>query len=66
TYKDEQAGLQVETAEVSVAKGLVSFLLDRGDLGTVTVVRPDILLLNEFDYDAGGRALPRPPGGARR
>ena len=43
-YQDETTGLRVETNEVTVAKGLFSFLLDRGDLGTVTVVRPDVQL----------------------
>jgi hypothetical protein len=50
SYQDKGAGLRLESAEVTVSKGLFSFLLDRGDLGTVTVVRPDIQL-----------RLPEPP-----
>ena len=50
SYQDQAAGLRVDTAEVTVDKGLFAFLLDRGDLGTVTVVRPDIEL-----------RLPEPP-----
>ncbi|MCG6929690.1 MAG: hypothetical protein LJE64_03970, partial [Desulfofustis sp.] len=41
-YSDTEAGIEVDTAEVTVAKGLISLLLDRGDLGTVTVSRPVI------------------------
>ena len=50
SYQDQAAGLRLDTAEVTVDKGLFSFLLDRGDLGTVTVVRPDVQL-----------RLPEPP-----
>ena len=42
SYRDQAAGLRVDSNEVVVDKGLFSFLLDRGDVGTVTVVRPDI------------------------
>lgn len=41
-YSDPDTGVQVKTTEVSVGKGLFSFLLDRGNVGTVTVTRPDI------------------------
>lgn len=42
SYSDPDTGVQVGTTEVTVAKGLFSFLLDRGNVGTVTVTRPDI------------------------
>ena len=54
-YADQGSGLQADTAEVTVAKGLASFLLDRGDLGTVTIVRPDIRIrLPEPPPEEGG------------
>ncbi|MEJ2137800.1 MAG: hypothetical protein P8X86_21495, partial [Desulfofustis sp.] len=67
-YADQSSGLQADTAEVTVAKGLASFLLDRGDLGTVTIVRPDIrILLPEPPPEEGGsepepRPQSSPPG----
>ncbi|MBT8346646.1 MAG: hypothetical protein KJO28_10110, partial [Desulfofustis sp.] len=42
SFQGQNAELRLDTSEVIVDKGLFSFLLDRGDLGTVTVVRPDI------------------------
>lgn len=42
SYADAKAGIQIDTASITVAKGLTSFLTDRGDIGTVTVFQPDI------------------------
>ena len=42
SYRAPESGVDIRTTEVTVAKGLASFLLDRGNVGTVTVTGPDI------------------------
>lgn len=39
-YADPEVGIKLDAAEISVTKGLVSLILDRGDVGTVTVSQP--------------------------
>ena len=43
-YANPGVGITLDAAEISVGKGLVSLLLDRGDIGTVTVRQPVTLL----------------------
>ncbi len=41
-YTDLQSGMQLDAAGLTVSKGLSSFLLDRGNLGTITLSQPSI------------------------
>ena len=43
-YADPGAGITLDATEISIGKGLVSLVLDRGDIGTVTVRQPVTLL----------------------
>ena len=64
-YTDQDGALQASVSEVSVAKGLFSFVLDRGNLGTVTVTRPDIQirLPEPPPQEDGAEPTPAPDGG---
>ncbi len=64
SYRDQNGDLLVDTAEVTVAKGLLSFLLDRGNLGTVTILQPEILLRlpEPAPAETGPGQAPEPDG----
>ncbi|MGA7279336.1 MAG: hypothetical protein WBW79_15460, partial [Desulfocapsaceae bacterium] len=40
TYGDQQTGVKLDAAGITITKGLIGFISDRGNLGTVTVSRP--------------------------
>ena len=41
-YADQQTGIELDAAGITIAKGLVGFISDRGNLGTVTLSRPNL------------------------
>ena len=44
SYIDQQSGMQMNAKQLTLSKGLASFLLDRGNVGTVTLSQPAIQL----------------------
>lgn len=42
TYGDQRTGVKLDAAGITITKGLIGFISDRGNLGTVTVSRPSV------------------------
>lgn len=69
SYADSQSGMQIDADRLTLSKGLSSFLLDRGNLGTITLSRPTIQITlpepAQEDAEPSQASLPgkKPPEG---
>lgn len=60
SYSDTQAGVEVDAAELSISKGLTSFLLDRGNMGTITLSRPVVQITLPAPVSKDGKPVQTP------